>query len=297
MTAFKLVYLVVIICISRFVSAEYEVDHIKSIYLKGDVMSLACYGGDDMEKEIFDGSDYLKFPYRYPKANITKILFIRREEYTPFCRYPKLPDYLKFEQFENVNEINSSHVKLETLDTTLLRNAKNVKTFIVSHNLLTNISPNFFPNTVQIEELDVSNNNIQRFDPSALKSAKSLRKLLFSHNRMIEIGPNGFPVSTLQHLDISHNKLSMVNENAFDATFNLKHLNLSYNPIGYLEVKTFARLTKLEVLSLRRTGIISIQPGTFSQQQNLISLDLSGNRLKNLEINQVFPPGAKFCLM
>lgn len=257
MFSLKHIYLFVMIFNSVMVIAE-RYEHV-SEWHNTVSLQLAC-GENNIESEIFGDNQYLStHTMQILKTAFDKIYFTN-------CRFPKIPSNFDFKLYGKLRTLDLSDVELETLEIDALRNANSLKTLIASNNRLTDVSPKFFANIVQIEELDLSKNAIQRIDSSALTSAKSLKIL-----------------------DMSHNKLTTVHEHTFDGAINLKTLDLSYNPIGSLNTEIFSRLTNLEVVALKRTEITTIQPGTFSHQQNLISLDLSENKLVNLDFNQAIP--------
>lgn len=298
MIQFKLLLLFAIVCINQIVFADITVkraEYVQFLFLTQGgwttYLEMTC-GSKSMEDEIFNNKSTI--PYNsnghFTKAEVNVIRFhLTSKNFYPKCRFTKIRENFKFEQFENLEIVDLSDVELETLQMDALRNADSVKTLIASNNRLTDISPKLFPNTVQIEELDLSGNSIQRIDPSVMKSAR-LKILKISNNPISEFGSNCFPIPTLLTLDMSHNRLKTVHEDAFYGAINLKQLDLSYNLLGSLKAQLFARLTNLEVVSLKHAEITSIPPGAFSNQPDLISLDLSENWLVHLDFSQIFPP-------
>lgn len=255
----KQIYLLAMICNSGFVFAD-RFPHISQWHSTVSPLELVC-GENNIEGDIFGDNPNLSIRMMSVSKRVFKRIYFTN------CRFPKIPSNFNFKLYENLNTLDFSDVGLETLEMAALSNAKSVKIVIAARNRLTDISPEFFTDILQIEELDVSKNAIQSLGPSALSSAKNLLAL-----------------------DISRNKLATIDENAFDGAIKLKKLDISNNPIGSLKPELFARLAHLEVVSLKQTEITSIQPGTFSQQPNLISLDISENKLKELNFNQVFAP-------
>lgn len=280
MFSLKHIYLFVMVFNSGMVIAE-RYEHV-SEWHDTVGLQLAC-GENNIESEIFgDNQDLNTHTTQILKTAFDKIYFTN-------CRFPKIPSNFDFKLYGKLRTLDLSDVELDTFGMDALRNANTLKTLIASNNRLTEVSPKFFANTVQIEELHLSKNAIQRIDSSALTSAKSLKILKLSYNQLTSVEQNCFSVPTLLTLDMSHNKLTTVHAHTFDGAINLKTLDLSYNPIGSLNTEIFSRLTNLEVVALKRTEITTIQPGTFSHQQNLISLDLSENKLVNLDFNQAIP--------
>jgi Leucine-rich repeat (LRR) protein len=109
---------------------------------------------------------------------------------------------------------------------------------------------------------------------------------------------NAFPemAENLMSIDLENNKITEINSEIFENLKRLKKLVLSRNRIGFLDPRSFVGLEKLEVLRLKRNYLEKIVRNTFEPLKNLLELDVSFNRLQNVE--NIFPiagfPGLKF---
>lgn len=65
-------------------------------------------------------------------------------------------------------------------------------------------------------------------------------------------------------------------------------LDLSTNFVGKLSANTFERFNNLQILILRNTNLSNFGFGTFYHQKNLIALDLSFNKLKNINFTLLY---------
>lgn len=279
MIKLKLIILSVIICSNLIVFgfAVSKSENISSWTTNNTVKSINFTCGDtNKDYSVFNSNCNL---FSYCNSYFESICFTN-------CRYREIVNNF-FKTFTNLQTFNISGVELETLQIKTLWDAKNLKTLIVSNNRLTEISPQLFINAVQIDYVDFSNNTIKRIDPSAFQDAINLKWMNLSHNQISQFN---LSITSLQTLDLSHNKLTTLNDQRlFNELVNLKHLNLSYNSIGNLSVGIFAFLPNLEHLSLSHININTISMGTFSHQHKLTLLDLSGNALKTFDFNLFFP--------
>ena len=65
-------------------------------------------------------------------------------------------------------------------------------------------------------------------------------------------------LAELVRVDLSHNHIVSVTNNAFASQTSLKQLRLDSNKIGLISNKTFVGLSRLEVLSLRNNEVSTL---------------------------------------
>lgn len=92
---------------------------------------------------------------------------------------------------------------------------------------------------------------------------------------------------TLTDLSLNQNLLMEINPNWFGRPDILSELNITNNRIEVLNEPMLSGLINLTKLRLRRNRIRTIDPNTFSSQTALSELDLSGNRMTRVS-PQVF---------
>lgn len=206
------------------------------------------------------------------------------------CRFRTL-NVNFFVLFPSVHTFIIPDVELETLQIHIFSEGKNLKNLIASNNRLVEFPSRLFPNENQISHIDLSYNKIKRIDPDALDGAKCLEILNLSHNQLIHLDPFVFNhrAPVLSILDLSNNQLRNLSEKTFESSFSLKQLDLSYNFIGNLKFGTLSCLIYLEYLNLKSTNMSYIQPGTFTYQRRLTTLDLSENKLRKMNFAQSMP--------
>ncbi|CAC5423164.1 unnamed protein product [Mytilus coruscus] len=125
----------------------------------------------------------------------------------------------------------------------------------------------------------------------------SLPKITVSNNLLqyIDASYNSFfdwsgPINNLNHLkflDLSNNFCSNVSKIFFSGGSNLTTLLVDNNLLGFVlpndhKRQTFSSLTMLQTLSLAHNRILSLPVAIFKSQNNLRTLNLSGNMIENV---------------
>ncbi|XP_062918465.1 protein phosphatase 1 regulatory subunit 29-like isoform X1 [Mobula hypostoma] len=87
----------------------------------------------------------------------------------------------------------------------------------------------------------------------------------------------------LTDLNLTKNEISYIEDGAFLVQSNLRVLQLGYNKLTNLTENMFRGLTRLEYMYVQHNLIESISVNSFWECPNLISIDLSANRLAKLE--------------
>ncbi|KAH8294122.1 hypothetical protein KR054_008657 [Drosophila jambulina] len=164
-----------------------------------------------------------------------------------------------------------------------------------------------------IEELDLSNNLIRRIPEKAFDGLKdSLNELRLANNLL---GDNLNPIfstaelhvlKNLRTLDLSGNKIKLIEEgllkgcmdlkefyidrnsltavptNSLNGPSALRHLSLRQNQIGTLLPASFNAQRQLEIIDLRHNILRSIDSQAFKGLQRIREIKLAGNRISNL---------------
>ncbi|XP_053075256.1 toll-like receptor 9 [Acinonyx jubatus] len=137
--------------------------------------------------------------------------------------------------------------------------------------------------------LDLSRNNLVTIQPEMFARLSRLQCLLLSRNSISQAvnGSQFMPLTSLQVLDLSHNKLDLYHGRSFTELPRLEALDLSYNSqpfsmrgVGH-NLSFVAQLPALRYLSLAHNDIHS----RVSQQlcsASLRALDFSGNALSRM---------------
>ncbi|XP_076177266.1 toll-like receptor 2 type-1 [Ptiloglossa arizonensis] len=139
-------------------------------------------------------------------------------------------------------------------------------------------------NLTSLDVLDLSQNHLQRFF-FLCKDEYNLQVLNVSHNNLQYIDDNAFNdrIPKLRILDLSSNRLSIVNETMLEHFKVLEYLSLANNPINDgIHENAFSNLKDLRYLSLSNVSAPQISSEYFKALTNLSTLDLSENPIKTI---------------
>ncbi|KRX78917.1 Leucine-rich repeat-containing protein 15 [Trichinella sp. T6] len=162
-----------------------------------------------------------------------------------------------------------------------------VKNLILEGSHVGQFFPNVFKNLGNsLEVLILKSNIIYRVDASLFDGLADLRVLDLSSNQLSQLGPSSFGgnFSKLKTLNLHHNNISIIKEDAFRYLENLETLNLAYNNLQLVEVNVFNGLKNLRYLSLEGNNIERIALGAFDGLLHLQSLNLGQNALVTVHL-------------
>ncbi len=108
----------------------------------------------------------------------------------------------------------------------------------------------------------------------------SLRQLKISNMYVLVLQDNLFSTEfeKIEYLDLSHNKIQEIEENALDNLVNLKWLHLESNRLSALNTYEFRNNKKLEYINLYKNWIKKINQRAFISLKNLKFVQLENNR-------------------
>ena len=123
---------------------------------------------------------------------------------------------------------------------------------------------NFFENMTDLVFIRLSSNKIEKLDQEMFANLRKLRRLHLEGNRVKQIDPDIF--------EINHR---------------LQWLYLRSNPLAISNASHFLRASSLISLDISFCNITGIPDNFFSNLHNLVSLNLSDNRLKSFNMRAV----------
>ena len=190
-----------------------------------------------------------------------------------------------------------------------LRGLKNLQVVDLSWNKFMHLPAHWLTDTNVLHSLNLSNNAITTIDAATFDRV-SLHTLDLSHNRLrtlscygvltmkrLLLGHNLLSSATedalnnmhtsIQHLDLSHNRFAHFPRYMLDDFFALQQLDLSNNRLGRAIERgqltgLFHSLTHLQVLDLRGNNITVIPHSQFRYLHHLTTLHVQTNNIRDL---------------
>ncbi|KAL0268480.1 UNVERIFIED_CONTAM: hypothetical protein PYX00_010408 [Menopon gallinae] len=190
--------------------------------------------------------------------------------------------HLTFIFYKNLNELDLSHNKIKTLGSKNFEFQINLTNLNVSSNMVKQLHKDSFKGLKKLTVLDLSGNLIEEVsDRTSFKDLTNLEELNLSRNKiyMIETGVFDYLIN-LKRLIMHDNELLKVPENAVNTLNNLVEMDLNGNLIEDLSFPS--NLNNLEVLKLRSNVITSLGNDSFSNLYRLKYLDLSDNNFTHV---------------
>ncbi|CAE7501557.1 Igfals [Symbiodinium natans] len=189
----------------------------------------------------------------------------------------------------------------------------------LSGNPLVRLPPHRFAGLGCLQSLDLSRTQLMEVDDDAFSGLRQLRVLALSENRLSKLGApalrhlpglehlvlggvgetmddmviGGNPLTSLpprlfagnpklRSIDLSHNTLRTLHEDAFQGLRHLHSLDLMLNPLTVLPPGIFRGLEKLELLSLSTIQLKTLPADIFRGLRQLKVLELDRNELTEL---------------
>ncbi|EGD81869.1 hypothetical protein PTSG_13192, partial [Salpingoeca rosetta] len=138
--------------------------------------------------------------------------------------------------------------------------------------------------------LDLSDNVFTEPPTALLEFRASLRWLSLKYNLLTEVTRNTFVDLRITELDLSQNRISALESDAFSLLPELTSINLESNNLTQLPNPAFDSAEKLAVVDLSDNFLGDLAPGAFASLFSLRVLDLSNNDLG--AIHTQFVPGS-----
>jgi len=233
------------------------------------------------------------YDYGTPLGDLTPEIDTTEEESrNELCMHCKC-----YQETEDSLFLDCSSLDLEKLPGWLneLLNLTDTLYVDLSYNAIEEIDS--FP-AVNAWNLDLSNNNLQVIKDSAFKSLSgSLLQLDLSSNKLDATGlqQNCFKGAAFNDtlapfrvidLSLADNQLHTVRADLFAHMTQLTDLNLSNNPLAPITTemsRAISGIVTLQSLSLRSSGLEHLPDDLFSGLHQLLYIDLSGNRFKQVD--------------
>ncbi|KAK6630190.1 hypothetical protein RUM44_005746 [Polyplax serrata] len=189
-----------------------------------------------------------------------------------------------------VQKTTMTCVKAGPEDFPKVKNDK-IEWLLISKSNVPTITKDQMQHYPSLTDLHGEKNGIEKIDEDAFSMSKNLDWVDLSFNKLTVIDPNIFKnCPKIQYFNISGNSDLVVPEHApFLKAPSLQWLLLQQSNIKEVYLETFKEVPGLKVLSLSDNSLKTLPLGVFQHLTNLYSLDLSKNQFSVLPVS-LFQP-------
>lgn len=215
-----------------------------------------------------------------------------------------IPDALQYLHFLISLDLSDNHIT--SVSNATLSGMPNLHILRLAGNRIGNMTKGTFQSLHSLRRLDLSNNQIGSLEHGIFDDAAALNVILLNDNlledinglfmnlahlRLLNVSCNSITwfdyalvPRQLKHLDIHHNAIEVLgNYYELEDKMHLKIIDASNNHIREINAGSFPN--QVEMINLSSNRISIIHPFTFMIKHNLTKVNLTHNRLQNLDIN------------
>ncbi|XP_062842222.1 leucine-rich repeats and immunoglobulin-like domains protein 1 isoform X2 [Trichomycterus rosablanca] len=188
--------------------------------------------------------------------------------------------------------LNLSHNQLTTVNMDVLSNLPNLREVRLDHNELTSI-PAFgsAASAIVTLHLFLGGNKIVYLEFGTFRNlAGTLQVLRLGRNRLTQLPVKGLELPKLTHLELSRNRLRLIEGLTFQGLSSLEVLKLQRNNISKLTDGAFWGLARMRSLHLDFNSLKEVNSGSLYGLESLLHLHLSNNSISSFN-----PEGWGFC--
>ncbi|MCP9260122.1 Leucine Rich Repeat family protein [Dirofilaria immitis] len=192
--------------------------------------------------------------------------------------------------------LNLNGNKLTVLDNNTINNLKPVLIeLLLAFNRLTEIPTHVLNGMSRLRHLDLSKNRIRYVQRLAFGkfdgTGTSLIKLNLAGNLIENITDSGafLYMSSLAYLDLSHNRISYLDDNVFERLEDLESLFLQSNRLGQFPITALGNMKRLRYLLLDDNPIRTLPDYALHRLRYLQRLSLTRTKLQYIT-DRTFPP-------
>jgi Leucine-rich repeat (LRR) protein len=149
------------------------------------------------------------------------------------------------------------------------------------------IEPGTFNGLIMLEELSMDSNKIREIEPRTFENLTNLKRLALGYNDIENLEPYTFlSLNNLRDIWLNDNKIQYLHPDLFLHVLNLSSLYLENNPLMKIPTdRHFINSPSLRELYISNCNVSSVSVETSANVSGLELLDLSGNHMKDIDVN------------
>lgn len=217
------------------------------------------------------------------------MLFKVQREKSFLLTYPiSILTFRSFYEMNRLLELNLQGNLLKTLPDLAFQNLHRLRSLNLAFNRIDDFNFGAFENVGNLAHLfiDVSHNRLEvlRVNRTFVYPLNNIMSLDFSHNNISVIDVTFFePVANeLKILNMSRNILREISPDTIGQLTRLISVDLSYNRVSLIELNTFMAARRLKSVDLRHNKLEDLHPTLFNGKTRLCYVDVSVNSLSRL---------------
>ncbi|XP_066208024.1 leucine-rich repeats and immunoglobulin-like domains protein 1 [Saccopteryx leptura] len=191
----------------------------------------------------------------------------------------------------HVTSLFLQHNKIHSVEGTQLKAYLSLEVLDLSWNNITEMRSTCFSHGPPIKELNLASNRIGTLESGAFDGlSRSLLTLRLSRNRVTQLPVKAFKLPRLTQLDLSRNRIRLIEGLTFQGLDSLEVLKLQRNNISQLTDGAFWGLSRMHVLHLEHNSLVEVNSGSLYGLTALHQLHLNNN-----SISRISRDGWSFC--
>lgn len=207
------------------------------------------------------------------------------------CDYDTIKQFI--ENFPNLLSLDASESGLKFLDSfdlqRMVTSSEQINSLNLNGNHVGELIARTFERFANLEDLKLSNTNLTFDDLRPFEPLIKLNELDISRNNLenASFESTSMVFKKLQQFYASDCKIK--NASNLFKLFGpqLSHLDLSGNVLEVIEANAFENIESLHILNLSRTNLLSFDFNFIAHQIELVTVDLTQNKLENIIMNSV----------
>lgn len=193
----------------------------------------------------------------------------------------KLELHCSENSFENLNEFNAGHNRIDNALVLLECLNRNLKQLDLSGNYLADLTLNTFEKFVNLQNLYLSDTKLQIMDFEIFANQRELFSLDISRNSIQSVKNLSILAKMpIWDFNLADNHINNTVEIVRHLNPAIRILDLSGNDLSQLNASTFQNLVALEKLFIKNTNLTSFDVNPFERLDRLMRLDISFNNLQ-----------------
>lgn len=183
------------------------------------------------------------------------------------------------------------HNRIRSVEGSQLKAYLSLHVLDLSANNITEIRSTCFPHGLPLTELNLASNRISTLESGAFDGlSRSLLTLRLSKNRITQLPVKAFKLPRLTQLDLSRNRIRLIEGLTFQGLDSLEVLRLQRNNISKLTDGAFWGLARMHALHLEYNSLAEVNSGSLYGLTALHQLHLGNN-----SISRIHRDGWSFC--